>query len=127
MLSCKNKYYNVRNITILVLLEKLLARPVLQISKNSQAISIFQLMRKEAQPWKADALSYLKAGKEGAIAPAIVLDVITGERIPIKLCTMNDGEYFWRSDLIYYVEKYNLELPSDFLSKLSNERHKCED
>ena len=104
-----------------------MARPVLQISKNAQAISIFQLMRKEAQSWKADALSYLKAGQEGALAPAIVLDVITGERIPIKLCTMNDGEYFWRSDLIYYVEKYILELSSDFLSKLSNEKHKCED
>lgn len=30
----------------------------------------------------------------------------------------NDGEYAWRSDIIYYVEKYNMRLEEDFVNKV---------
>jgi len=29
---------------------------------------------------------------------------------------MSDGKYQWRSDIIYYVEKYDLELPEEFVN-----------
>ena len=89
-----------------------------ELSNNDSAKSIHELVRETAQPWEEKAVAYLKKGTLGAVAPAILFDVISGERIPMPLTTMNDGEFFWRSDLVYYVEKYHIELPSDFLSKI---------
>jgi len=31
---------------------------------------------------------------------------------------MNDGKYTWRSDVIYYFEKYNLKLPDEFVKEV---------
>ena len=51
-------------------------------------------------------------------APGRALDVISGEKIDRTLCMYNDGEYAWRSDIIYYVEKYNMRLEEDFVNKV---------
>ena len=51
-----------------------------------------------------------------AAAPANVRDVLNPEvKIP-ELLLMSDGKYQWRSDIIYYVEKYDLELPEEFVN-----------
>ena len=34
---------------------------------------------------------------------------------------MNDGIYSWSNDLAYYVEKYNLRLPADFVNHVLNQ------
>ena len=39
---------------------------------------------------------------------------ITGKTINEELTFMTDGKYEWRSDIAYYVEKYNLRLSKDF-------------
>ena len=89
-----------------------------ELSNGQDARSIWELRCEQAQPWEADVLTYLRAGRRGAVAPAILTDVISGERIPSVLTMMTDGEYFWRSDLIYYIEKYHLMLDEDFLAKV---------
>ena len=45
-------------------------------------------------------------------------DAITGDPIPGgSKRIINDGEYSWNSDLVYYVEKYNMRLPREFEDK----------
>jgi hypothetical protein len=64
---------------------------------------------------KEKVVKYLKEGKELAIAPSITRDILDPNvRLP-RLSLMGDGEYEWRSDIAYYVEKYDLELPQEFI------------
>lgn len=77
--------------------------------------SITDLISEHEHKHKNEILNHLKKGVVTAAAPAILNDVITGERLNMPLTMMNDGKYEWRSDLIYYFEKYNIELPEAFI------------
>lgn len=61
-------------------------------------------------------VDYMKKCKVSSDSPSIVTDVFTGKPINVTLSCMNDGQYAWRSDLIYYIENYNLRLPDDFIN-----------
>lgn len=67
----------------------------------------------------AAVAQYLRSGESVAESPGILRDVLTGARIPERLSYLTDGKYAWRSDLAYYVEKYNLRLPEDFLNSIN--------
>ncbi|MDD3222511.1 MAG: hypothetical protein EOM34_09120 [Clostridia bacterium] len=83
--------------------------------------SIYDYISDEAYDGKEKIVSYLKNGIEDCVAPGRALDCFNGEVIENKLCGMNDGEFCWQSDLLYYVEKYNLRLEKEFEKKvLSN-------
>jgi len=79
--------------------------------------SIRDCMNNDASENKQYVLEYLKKGRVIAASPAYLLDVLTGERIQMKLTSMTDGEFEWRSDLIYYYKRYNVDLPSEFIEK----------
>ena len=65
--------------------------------------------------YKKIIVDHLKSGTHIAESPGRVVDIITGEPIGIPLSMLSDGVYSWRSDMIYYYEKYNLELNQDFV------------
>ena len=59
-------------------------------------------------------VEYLKLGKCIASAAGPAKDIFTAKTINEELTLMTDGKYEWRSDIAYYVEKYNLRLSKDF-------------
>lgn len=67
---------------------------------------------------KKQIINYMKKCRITSFSPAIVHDVLSGERINHELTCMTDGLYAWRSDLIYYIDKYNLNLPEDFIKHI---------
>ncbi len=63
-------------------------------------------------------IDYMKNAMILAAAPAIVKDVFDPNiRIP-ELLLMGDGKYQWRSDIVYYIDKYNLKIPDEFLKHI---------
>lgn len=88
---------------------------VKEIMKSDEYPSVFDLISDEEIKDKDIILDYLKKGRVTAAAPAIVHDIVSGERINIELLMMDDGKYAWRSDVIYYFEKYNMCLSDDFV------------
>lgn len=64
---------------------------------------------------KKQILKYMKDSKIEAVAPAIVTDIINPTNKVGELYFMTDGKYGWRSDVIYYVEKYDMQLPHEFI------------
>ena len=85
-----------------------------ELDKDSQYPSINELINKPIKE-KKKVIEYMRKSKVIAVAPAIVRDVIHPEiKIP-ELFLMSDGKYEWRSDIIYYVEKYDMELPEEFV------------
>ena len=76
---------------------------------------IKDMISAEAIEGKKKVLDYLKSAEIVAVSPSIPRDIITGERIPGDFCYYSDGKYSWRSDTIYYFERYNLRLEDEFI------------
>ncbi|RAO23685.1 hypothetical protein ONO86_01996 [Micromonospora noduli] len=62
------------------------------------------------------AAEYLKNGSVVAAASGYVFDELAPDRPEIApLSILTDGEWSWPSDLSYYVQKYQVGLPEEFL------------
>jgi len=85
-----------------------------EIYENDKYPSIMELINKPIRE-KEKVLRYMKKSEIVAVAPARLRDVINPENIIPDLFAMSDGIYGWRSDVIYYVEKYDMELPEEFV------------
>lgn len=72
-------------------------------------------IQKTEYPHKSEIVQYLKSAFPFAAKPQCLVDVFSGERIPMESLEMTDGKYRWPSELLYYVEKYNLSLPTEFV------------
>ena len=64
---------------------------------------------------KNKILNHLRKGTITAAAAGRARDVISGEIIDGELTYLTDGVYEWRSDIPYYVDKYNVRLNDDFI------------
>lgn len=69
-------------------------------------------------PEKEMLIHYLESGDIELVSLDYSEDVISGEIIGEE-CIMTDGEYSWDSSLPYYVKKYNLILPDEFVKKVA--------
>ena len=67
---------------------------------------------------KDKIISYLNSGEIGLACSAFSHDVLTGEKLKIREQTRHDGVYEWGEDLAYYVERYNVRLPQDFVDHI---------
>lgn len=71
---------------------------------------------------KADVVAYLRSNELGAMCAGWMRDRFTGElaRGCYDHCR-SDGAYRWGESLAYYVDRYNLELPPEFLAHIYKE------
>lgn len=74
-----------------------------------------ELISDAPHPRKSEIIRYLNGAKVIAAAAGAMRDVMTGEYTGRELLIHSDGEYRWRSDTQYYVEKYNMSLPENFI------------
>lgn len=73
---------------------------------------------KEPIQGKDKIVAYLHRGKAVAAAAGVFRDVFNGESIKGEALWQTDGQYDWRSDTAYYVDRYNLKLPDDFVTHI---------
>lgn len=76
--------------------------------------SIFSAIHDEPPEGKEKILRYMKGGRKGAVAPGYLHDRVANAAI-ITPVSYNDGVYAWRSDVVFYFEHYNIDLPDDFI------------
>ena len=65
---------------------------------------------------------YLKKGVLLVASPSLVQDVLDFDSDVVigSLGLLTDGVWVWPSDLAYYVEKYRVDLPSEFIFHMEN-------
>jgi hypothetical protein len=85
-----------------------------EIYKDDKYPSIKDLIYKPIKE-KEKIIKYMKQSKILCAAPAIVTDLINPEIRFAELFFMHDSKYAWRSDVIYYFDKYDMELPEEFI------------
>ncbi|MFD9293459.1 hypothetical protein ACFWBV_35510 [Streptomyces sp. NPDC060030] len=73
-------------------------------------------MRGEGDPHEQDLVRYLRAGSVIAATGSAVYDFLspTNEFID-GLSLLTDGEWFWYTDLPYYVERYHVPVADRFV------------
>ena len=72
----------------------------------------------EPIPHKDVIVAYLRTGELGSVMIGTMRDVFTGELTGISDHDRSDGEYEWDEGLAYYVDRYNLRLPQDFVDHI---------
>ena len=88
---------------------------------NDQTLpSIKDNQRKLDSTTKEKIIGHLKTGKITASSPAILRDVFTEEPLGSPLYMQTDGKYAWRSDVLYYFEKYDLDLGEEFIKDVTS-------
>lgn len=85
-----------------------------EVYKDDKYPSIRELINKPIEE-KDAVIEYMKRCNKISASPAIITDLIEPKNKFYELYTMTDGKYAWRSDVIYYVEKYDMALPDEFL------------
>ena len=69
-------------------------------------------------PQKAELVRYLETAPVSwaSMSDKPLIDVLTGEPITgVKRCGRSDGDYAWTNVLAYYVDRYNIGLPDEFV------------
>lgn len=96
--------------------------PILQLYKEKDGkILLNYKVCKEQYKNQQAIVDYLKSGFIFGAYPEILYDAFSHKRIPYESIIYTDGKYRWTSELIYYVENYNLILPDYFVERaLSN-------
>ncbi len=80
--------------------------------------SMVDSMAKGTYASKEAILTYLRNGKVHMVTASKVVDALTKAQTKIDLVFMNDGSYAWTSAIIYYVDRYNLQLPDEFVNHI---------
>lgn len=71
---------------------------------------------------KATVIEYLKKGRRQASCPREIKDPITNEVLANDFAVYTDEEYYWMDILPYLIEKYNIQLPDDFIKKCKGDQ-----
>lgn len=85
-----------------------------EFGKNMGFPSMQDFFEKSKYKNQEIIIDYLNNGLITMTQASYARDVFTGEVINKEKTFMNDGVYAWNSDLVYYVERYNLKLPDEF-------------
>ena len=74
---------------------------------------------------KNEMMAYLDSGICLAYSCGYSNDILNPEkRIGIVPDILTDGRYLWHRNIIYYVDKYNLRLPKEFLDYAESQQWK---
>ena len=85
---------------------------------DSDAPSITSGFSDIPDPNKDAIVKYLKNGNTILVSTGVGIDVFINEIVDNHYYLMTDGEYTWNNMIAYYVEKYNLKMPDDFINKV---------
>lgn len=83
--------------------------------------SLREAVRAKAAPAEDRLAAYLKQGGVLATTGSTVSDVLSDDDAPIaRLEILTDGEWNWPADLAYYVERYHVRLPEEFVEHVAS-------
>lgn len=84
--------------------------------QQEQWPSILDYVSESPQENEDRVVSYLRSARGIAGRSGVEFDVLDpSNRIPMAVSMHTDGVYIWESTLAFYVEKYHVRLPDDFL------------
>ncbi len=81
--------------------------------------SIYDVVNKGNAALVENICSYLSNGTAVIVSPGVTMDAIDETAgVAGTGSSYTDGIWLWPDDLIYYVRKYNIALPDDFINTM---------
>ena len=91
-----------------------------ELTPDAHRLEVGKLRGKLTATTKQKVLSYLRSGVEAGIVMMIEYDhMATPEACLGSVTLLSDGKSIWPSSLAYYVEKYDVELPVEFMADMA--------
>lgn len=84
-----------------------------ELAPGSNYPSMRDSFAKQQYPEQKRVAAYLRNGTRFMASLALPRDAFTGQSISESTLVMHDDKYCWSSDLVYYIETYNLKLPAE--------------
>lgn len=90
--------------------------------------SIHDAVRSEPHPDAERIVAYLEAGIGIAGVGEYARDVLAPEpRYTVSPSLLTDGVWLWRADLAYYIAKYQVAIPEEFVAQMRKNGWKVPD
>ena len=87
--------------------------------------SLKENISNKPQEYEKEIIAYLSSGIGFVYSPGIVYDILSKDKKMIEsLVIFTDGVWDWPSDLVYYVEKYNVHLHNEFIEHMKSQNWK---
>lgn len=92
-----------------------------------EAVAALNALRAAAaRPNEADILRYLRGGTQAFVILGLSSDLLSPKREVIGPPNIfTDGEWVWPADLLYYIEKYHIDVPEAFVRRMEERGWHC--
>ncbi len=91
-----------------------------ELSEDEQRNELTRLRRWSGAPDESKIIEYLLSGVDAGVAMVIEHDVLCDPPKPLgEAVIKSDGEWAWPASLAYYVGKYHIALPTEFVAKMA--------
>lgn len=78
------------------------------------------------QPNESRILAYLKDGVQFLAIPGTVSDLLSDTEVTIgPPHVFTDGTWAWSADVVYYIQKYHIAVPTDFVQFMQHNNWRC--
>jgi hypothetical protein len=95
--------------------------------KKFPSIKDFVDIERNKQYDKIKLLEYLRKGKViGTTSGVNFIHPFDGEHLSGSISELTDGHFIWMSDLVIYIEHYNLTIPEVWLSFIKKNDYKMD-
>lgn len=90
----------------------------IELNEKKHALCLATNAKKEIVANKSEIVNYLKSFNSDCVSAGRVFDSVIDEYTDITDEAFDDGEFCWSSTDIYYFDKYDIKLNSDFIKKV---------
>jgi hypothetical protein len=90
-----------------------------ELAPDEQRAQLMSLRRSTSHPNETEIVSYLRSGSLVSVTMMLEQDFVQNPPTPIGSAMIySDGEWSWPASLPYYVAKYHIELPKEFVDRM---------
>ncbi len=90
----------------------------------NRGVKSFKEFNFTISPYKDEILKYLKNGESIAVTMNMVESLYDGDNNIIGgLTYLSDGKWIWTNYLIYYLEKFDIEITDEFVEYVLNKKN----
>ncbi len=97
--------------------------------RDAESISKALLLKLQSAtpcPLEEHIIAYLEAGKQAFYVPGSSVDLLSDSNTEIANAHVyTDGQWVWTGDVVYYVKKYHIALPQEFVAAMKINNWQC--
>lgn len=97
-----------------------------ELPKEEAQLLLTQLRAEAPRPDEQKILAYLRGGLLLLAVPGVAFDLLANEvQVIGSPHVFTDGAWAWPEELLFYIERYHIEVPREFYERMERHRWVC--